>query len=171
MITTTDSSALGRGRGWAAGQARPHTWLCRHCDMVGDYHRERDSQLRRVESLDRRDEIDRLVTFKEWLRTYEWDTDPHRQDNDHAQTGTDRVGTDQAGDPRQYGGRERSGPDPDGDPVGTARRAVDAIPYPATDDAWSTSSVAPADGHTAAADSDTAGDGVGVDGAGWRWAS
>lgn len=109
----------GPGRGWAAGLDRPHIWLCRHCDMVDDYHLERDAQLRRKESLDRRDEIDRLVVFKDWLRTYEWESQQPDQDADPGDGDADWAADWAAEIPAQRGTP---------DPVDIARRAVDAVP-------------------------------------------
>jgi hypothetical protein len=167
----------GAGRGWAARRSRPHRWPCRHCGMVTDYHLLRDAQVRAVESLERRDEIDRLITFKEWLRAYEWDTDPRRRDLD------DHVSADQV-DGQVAAGNECWGqqdaadlavpqqrstpPDRCRDAVGAARRAVDAIPDndPASDHGWSTTRVTAADEHTA---DDAVG--IGAEAAGWRWAS
>lgn len=124
-------------RGWAAGLARPHGWPCRHCGMVTEYHLVRDAQLRAAESLDRRDEIDRLITFKQWLRVYEWDTDPRRGDEQATATTEAADPSDAEGD--KAGDNERGGPaveaavphqrvSPEADPVAGARRAVAAIP-------------------------------------------
>ena len=129
------------GRGWVAGRSRPHHWPCRHCGMVTDYHLLRDAQLRAAESLDRRDEIDSLITFKEWLRAYEWDTDP-RQPDDQAVADTNQaaasddgwaVNRDGAAGWRQAATSDVAVPQqrtcsPDRDSVQVARQAVDAIP-------------------------------------------
>lgn len=109
----------GPGRGWAAGLDRPHVWPCRHCDMVEDYHLERDAQLRRKESLDRRDEIDQLVVFKDWLRAYEWESQRPDQDADPVDHDDDWIADWAAAIPAQRGST---------DPVAEARRAVDAVP-------------------------------------------
>jgi hypothetical protein len=113
------------GRGWAAGLARPHTWPCRHCEMVTDYHLERDSQLRRAESLDRRDEIDRLIVFKDWLRAYEWQTEPPEDaDADQGENWADDADEWARADVSEPGNAATG----DADPLGAARRAVDALP-------------------------------------------
>lgn len=62
--------------GWTAGQARPHLWPCRHCGMVEDYRLLRQAQLEYAEGPHNRDEDYRLVTFKDWLRAYQWEQPP-----------------------------------------------------------------------------------------------
>ena len=64
------------GGGWAAGQARPHVWPCRHCGMVEDYRLLRQAQLEYAEGAHNRDEDYRLVTFKDWLHAYQWEQPP-----------------------------------------------------------------------------------------------
>lgn len=60
-----------------ARRRRPHLWPCRHCVMVEDYRLTRDSQLRLAEGAHRQDEdYPRPITFKEWLRAFEWERDP-----------------------------------------------------------------------------------------------
>lgn len=116
----------GPGRGWAAGLARPHYWPCRHCDMVGDYHLERDAQLRRSETLDRRDEIDRLIVFRDWLRAYEWES--NRPDHDDADDTSDAAHGDEDDDwAAAWAPHTPTVPAPR-DPVDQARAAVDAVP-------------------------------------------
>lgn len=116
----------GLGRGWAAGLHRPHRWPCRHCGMVEDYHLLRDAQLRAKESLSRRDEIDRLVVFKDWLRAYEWPS--QRPDLDTDTSGDDGAHRAVAGAAEGVGAipAQRDG----ADPVERARQAVDAVPGP-----------------------------------------
>jgi hypothetical protein len=116
--------------------------------MVTDYHLLRDAQLRATESLDRRDEIDRLITFKEWLRAYEWDTDPARLGYEQATADLDTPdprNTDQDADWDTVWGNNRRVPAvedavprqrtqvAEDDPVAGAHRAVAAIPAPNPD--------------------------------------
>src|SRR4051812_44476850 len=93
------------GRGWAAGLARPHVWPCRHCGMVDDYRLQRQAQLEYAEGEHNRDEDYRLVTFKDWLRAYQWEQPP-----------------DVPSIPEQRSSTS---------PIDAARRAVAAIPDPA----------------------------------------
>lgn len=48
-----------------------HSGTCRHCDMVEGYHLARDADVRRIE-VSGQDEDDRAVTFRTWLRRFEW---------------------------------------------------------------------------------------------------
>lgn len=166
MITKRmDQPGLGSGRGWAAGRSRPHHWPCRHCGMVTDYHLLRD-------------EVDRLITFKEWLRAYEWETDPRHLD-DQAATDTNQATAADDGWTADQGKTEdwshagttdvvvpqQRTASPDRDPVGAARQAVDSIPDADSlvDDSWSSPPLTAADEHFDA-------DALGA-GADWRWAS
>lgn len=56
------------------GLRRPHRPGCRHCDMVQLYRLERDHQLRTRE-VACADEDLRLVTFREWLQLYRYETE------------------------------------------------------------------------------------------------
>ncbi len=91
------------GRGWAAGLARPHRWSCKHCGMVEDYRLTRQAQLEYTEGPHGRGEDYRLITFKDWLRAYQWEQPPER----HAVTVPQ--------------------PRPSGSAIETARRAVAAL--------------------------------------------
>lgn len=184
MTTVIDPRLLGRpprtapvadgrapGRGWAPGQARPHVWPCRHCGMVTDYHLTRDAQLRRAESLDRRDEPDQAVTFKDWLRAYEWD-DTTRWDGFDDQPDPDTADDADAAWAGVWAAHQPSGIDsaastgrPDVDPITVARAAVNAIPQPRDGDDTATRWAV-----EAAADGDSATDVGRVDGK-WRAAS
>src|SRR5438309_1608412 len=101
------------GRGWAAGLARPHVWPCRHCGMVEDYRLLRQAQLEYAEGAHNRDEDYQLVTFKDWLRAYQWEQPPE---------------TETCAIPEQRSATSS---------IDAARRAVAAIPDPAeVDTAW-----------------------------------
>lgn len=56
--------------------SRPHVPTCRHCDMVDDYRLTRQAQLQHAEGLHRQDQDYRAVVFKDWLRHFQWETEP-----------------------------------------------------------------------------------------------
>lgn len=52
-----------------------HSGNCRHCDMVESFLLAQDSDIRRIE-VAAQDEDARPISFREWLRRFEWETDP-----------------------------------------------------------------------------------------------
>jgi hypothetical protein len=48
-----------------------HSGTCRHCDMVEAFYLAQDADIRRIE-VAAADEDARPITFREWLRRYEW---------------------------------------------------------------------------------------------------
>jgi hypothetical protein len=74
--------------------------------MVEDYRLLRQAQLEYAEGAHNRDEDYRLVTFKDWLRAYQWEQPPETQ---------------ALAIPKQGGSTS---------PIDAARRAVAAIPDP-----------------------------------------
>ena len=79
--------------------------------MVDDYRLLRQAQLEVAESGHNRDEDYRLVTFKDWLRAYQWEQPPDTDTDSH-----------DAAIPEQRTSASVV------DPIDAARRAVSAIP-------------------------------------------
>ncbi len=116
---------------------RPHTWPCRHCDMVDDYRLNRENEAQLAEGRFRQDEDYRLTTFKRWLQSFEWDSvrDRIQRDRDARHDGGDQV-ADGWGDDRADGWEAEwaaRGADPQPGPRGQSRAAVLARPVQRTD--------------------------------------
>lgn len=105
MSLTIEPAAPTAGRDRTG--SRRHVWPCRHCAMVEDYRLNREAQLQLAEGVFGQDEDFRVNTFKQWLQTFEWDSqrehhehhnpDPHAGDGHHAgRLDEDSAGRDDA---------------------------------------------------------------------------
>jgi hypothetical protein len=114
-VPTDEGARIASETGAAMNDShsRPHLWPCRHCAMVDDYRLLREAQLDYAEGPHNRDENYRLVTFKDWLRAYQWEQPPEES----------WVIPEQRGSTSAV------------DPIDAARRAVSAIPDPIAVDA------------------------------------